>query len=40
MAHRENIAQLNKIPMEAKQGSGTPLGVERILHNNIHELGG
>jgi hypothetical protein len=25
--------------LEAKWGSGTPPGIEKILHRNIHELG-
>ena len=40
VAHRKNIAQLDKIPMEAKRGSGTPPGFERLLHNSINEIGG
>jgi hypothetical protein len=40
VAHRKSIAQLDKISLEAKRGSGTPPGFEMILHRNIHEFGG
>jgi hypothetical protein len=40
VAQIKNVVQLDKIPMEAKQGSGTPLVFERLLHSSIHELGG
>jgi hypothetical protein len=37
MAHRKKVALLDKIPLEAKWRSGTPLGLKRILHNNLYE---
>jgi hypothetical protein len=37
MAHIKNVSQLDKISMKAKWRSGTPPGLERILHNSLHE---
>jgi len=40
VAHRKSAAQLDKIPLEVKWRSGTPPGLERILHSGLYEPGG